>query len=246
MKKFFRKLHRWLGLLMALQIIAWMASGLYFSLIPISEIRGEHLTRAAGYLDSGAFQAVARPERIEALLDEQFGDSWNLKSFTLVNIAGRTSWRIEIESGGETFRRLLAADGSRLLLPLSENQARATAKDWLLAAVEPVAVDWIEQAAADSEIRGRDLPLWKVDFAQPEAVSLYLHPWTGELLARRTDSWRIFDFFWMLHIMDFDSRDNFNHPLLQLAAALGLVIALSGVVFWALTSRLFRRRRTPA
>jgi hypothetical protein len=47
----------------------------------------------------------------------------------------------------------------------------------------------------------------------------------------------------MLHIMDFDTRDNFNQPLLQVAAALGLVIALSGVVFWAMTTRLFRRRR---
>ena len=46
MKRLVRKLHRWLGLLMALQIIAWMASGLYFSLFPIAEIRGEHLTRA--------------------------------------------------------------------------------------------------------------------------------------------------------------------------------------------------------
>ena len=45
MKIFFRKLHRWLGLLMAAQIIAWMASGLYFSLFPIEHIRGEHLTR---------------------------------------------------------------------------------------------------------------------------------------------------------------------------------------------------------
>ena len=63
----------------------------------------------------------------------------------------------------------------------------------------------------------------------------------GELLARRTDRWRIFDFLWMLHIMDFDTRDDFNHPLLQLAAVLGLIIALSGVVFWAMTTRLFRR-----
>ena len=50
-------------------------------------------------------------------------------------------------------------------------------------------------------------------------------------------------FLWMLHIMDFDTRDDFNHPLLQIAAALGLIIALSGVVFWAMTTRLFRRRR---
>jgi hypothetical protein len=47
----------------------------------------------------------------------------------------------------------------------------------------------------------------------------------------------------MLHIMDFDTRDDFNHRLLQIAAALGLIIALSGLVFWAMTTRLFRRRR---
>jgi len=77
---------------------------------------------------------------------------------------------------------------------------------------------------------------------QPHPVNLYIEPWTGELLARRTQGWRIFDFLWTLHIMDFDTRDNFNHPLLQAASALGLVIALSGVVFWAMTTKLFRRR----
>ena len=54
----------------------------------------------------------------------------------------------------------------------------------------------------------------------------------------------MFDFFWMLHIMDFDEREDFNHPLLQIAAALGLIIALSGVVLWVLTTRLFRRRES--
>jgi len=63
------------------------------------------------------------------------------------------------------------------------------------------------------------------------------------LLARRTTRWRIFDFLWMLHIMDFDTRDDFNTPLLQIAAGLGFVVGLSGLVFWALTTRLFRRRR---
>ena len=46
MKKWFRKIHRWLGVLMALQILAWMASGLYFALFPIETIRGEHLAAA--------------------------------------------------------------------------------------------------------------------------------------------------------------------------------------------------------
>jgi hypothetical protein len=33
----------------------------------------------------------------------------------------------------------------------------------------------------------RKLPVWRVDFLEPESLSLYIHPWTGDLLARRTD-----------------------------------------------------------
>jgi hypothetical protein len=49
----------------------------------------------------------------------------------------------------------------------------------------------------------------------------------------------------MLHIMDFETREDFNHLLLQIAAVLGLVIALSGVILWAVTTRVFRRRPRP-
>jgi hypothetical protein len=41
--------------------------------------------------------------------------------------------------------------------------------------------------------------------------------------------------------MDFEARDDFNTPLLQIAAFLGLVIALSGLALWAVTTRLWRR-----
>jgi len=126
---------------------------------------------------------------------------------------------------------------------LSAEQARAIAEGWLKTPSSAQSVEWIEELAQSPEIRGRDLPVWKVAFEQPGAINLYLHPWTGELLARRTQQWRIFDFLWMLHIMDFDTRDNFNHPLLQVAAALGLLVALGGVVLWAVSSRLFRRSR---
>jgi len=43
--------------------------------------------------------------------------------------------------------------------------------------------------------------------------------------------------------MDFENRDDFNHPLLQVAALLGLLVALSGMIFWAITTTLFRKKR---
>ena len=228
---------------MAVQIIAWMASGLYFSLIPISEIRGEHLTRKADGLAAAQLESLAGPARMGGLLDEHLGAAWSLSGLRLVNVNGGLMWRVEGESAGKEFARLVTADGQSIVPELSEQEAKARARDWLRAPAEVVSTERVEQVSEGSEIRGRELPVWRVDFSGSEPVSLYIHPWTGELLARRTDRWRIFDFLWMLHIMDFDTRDDFNHPLLQVAAGLGLVIALSGVVFWAMTTRLFRRRK---
>jgi hypothetical protein len=230
---------------MAVQIIAWMGSGLYFSLIPISEIRGEHLTVPPESLDSVQLDSLPRLDQIGVLLNEQMGDSWSLAGLNLVVVDGQTLWRVEGEIAGKTFTRLLANDGKSMLPRLTEQEVETKAGNRLRTPAEPVSVDWVENVPAGSEIRGRALPVWRVAYSEPESVSLYIDPWTGELLARRTDRWRIFDFLWMLHIMDFDTRDDFNHPLLQIASALGLIVALSGVVFWAMTTKLFRRRKRP-
>ena len=227
---------------MAVQIVAWMASGLYFSLIPITEIRGAHLTVAAESLESDQLGSLPRPDQISGLLNEQMGDDWSLGNLKLVSVNGQSLWRVAGQSAGKSFTRLVAADGESFVPRLSQQGAKSRAGEWLLEPAEPVSIDLLESVPAGSEIRGRELPVWRVAYSEPESVNLYIDPWTGELLARRTDRWRLFDFLWMLHIMDFDTRDDFNHPLLQIAAALGLIIALSGVVFWAMTTRLFRRR----
>lgn len=241
-KSFTRKVHRWLGLLMAAQIVAWMASGLYFSIFPIEVIRGDHLTRPADELGVERLSELAAPAAIESALDRHFSGGWTLSALELVRADGQLHWRASGEHQGQSFKRLVAADGGRVRAMLTAADAGRRARDLLLSPAEPTAVEWIEQVEPDSEIRGRVMPVWKVSFAEPESLNLYLEPWTGDVLARRTDRWRLFDFFWMLHIMDFSARENFSHPLLQIAAALGLIIALSGVILWALTTRLLRSR----
>lgn len=243
MRSLFRKLHRWLGLLMAVQIVAWMGSGLYFSLIPIAEIRGEHLTQSKPHPDRQQLRELARPSEFEDTLTRHLGEGWSLRELELFSRDGEAFWRTEVESGGVVQVRLLSANGNRVEPQLTGDQAKAHAEKWLISPFNAESVEWIEDLSQSPEIRGRDLPVWKVAFKEPASVNLYIHPWTGELLARRTPRWRIFDFLWMLHIMDFDTRDNFNHPLLQVAAALGLAVTLGGIVLWAITTRLFRRAR---
>ncbi len=79
------------------------------------------------------------------------------------------------------------------------------------------------------EIRGRKPPLWRVEFDHWNKPTFYLSPVTGELLSRRHELWRIFDFVWMLHIMDYDERENVNNLLLRIFTWGAVLMALSGI-----------------
>jgi uncharacterized iron-regulated membrane protein len=79
------------------------------------------------------------------------------------------------------------------------------------------------------EFRG-DLPVWQISFDDPDGTNLYVSAATGKVMARRSSTWRIYDFLWSLHIMDYSERDNFNNPLVIAAAAIAFVLAVSGVV----------------
>ena len=48
------KIHKWLALLMALQILFWFVSGLFFAVFPIQQVRSEHAIARQ--------QAAAAPE----------------------------------------------------------------------------------------------------------------------------------------------------------------------------------------
>ena len=242
MKILIRKIHRWLGLLMALQIIAWMLSGFYFSLFPIQQIRGEHLTRPVAGLDATMLQQARFDASVSSELAEHLDGDYSMESLRLVSIHDRVAWRVSGDLDNRPFARLLDSASGAVLPMLSAEEAVRTGRWWLHEAAGDVSVEWVEEAPANRDIRAGMLPAWKISVTEPEDLNLYLHPWTGEILARRTARWRLFDFLWMLHIMDYDEREDFSHPLLQVAAFLGLVVALSGLVFWLLTTRLFRRR----
>ena len=91
------------------------------------------------------------------------------------------------------------------------------------------------------EYRGRPLPAYRVSFDHPLGTRLYVSVERGVVTARRNDRWRWFDRFWMLHVMDYEDRDDFNTWWLQVAAALGVITILSGFTLAALTSPWFRR-----
>ena len=80
--------------------------------------------------------------------------------------------------------------------------------------------------------------MWQVDFDDAAGTSLYIDAQDAAVLERRNDTWRVFDIAWMLHIMDYTGREDFNHPLIVTVATGVAWLALSGLI---LLFRAFRR-----
>jgi len=83
---------------------------------------------------------------------------------------------------------------------------------------------------ATEETRKFSMPTWQVSFDDDYSTALYFSADTGEYQGTRTDSWRLNDFFMMLHFMDYGQRGDFNHWLIIFAAVALLFFASSGLL----------------
>ncbi len=222
--------HRWLALLVGLQLVAWAASGVYMTAVDLDFIHGDALVRnLEPPLDLGAVhvstaQALARfPGAHRATL-------------RALPTGGRAVYEIDGPSGVA----LIDAATGRLLSPLGEADAAALGRAYYAGRGALRRVTLIE-TDPPIELQGRRLPLWRTDFDDWVATSLYVDPDSGRLVVRRHRFWRWFDLLWSLHIMDYRERSDVNNTLLRIATGTAALFAASGL--W-LVAYSFRWRRT--
>jgi uncharacterized iron-regulated membrane protein len=131
-----------------------------------------------------------------------------------------------------------AASGEKLS-PIGETEARAIAAADFAPQGEIVSVLLIEKKQGEYK---NAVPAWQVRFDNWKETHIYVHANTGLVMARRNAIWRGFDFMWMLHILDFQERENFNNWLLRSLSVLSLITIVTGYVLWLVTTPLLRRR----
>ena len=97
--------------------------------------------------------------------------------------------------------------------------------------LSPIAVLEIIEDQPGSEYRGRALPLYKIEALneEDEKINVYLDPYSEKIVAIRSNQWRVWDFMWGIHIMDWNERDNIDNSFLKIFSILALLSALSGI-----------------
>jgi uncharacterized iron-regulated membrane protein len=210
--------HRWLALLVGWQLAIWFLSGLYMAVVDLDFIHGDTLVRNLSTpvrLDEAVALGTIRAGRddVHAIVLRTLPDQ------------AQPVYEVTRASGTE----LIDARTGTRMAPFDEGRVRA------LAAAHYAGRGSVDRARLltrpaelPGEIRGRRPPIWRVDFDDWTATSLYLDPDTGRLVTRRHRFWRWFDFLWSLHIMDYVEREDVNNPLLRVAAPLAFVTAAFG------------------
>ncbi len=225
-----RRTHKWLALVVGVQALLWTLTGFYMVVAHIDTIHGDHLVRAP-MVQPFDLAGLAPPSRIVAAAP-------GASEVRLQRFFDRPVWRAETPEGA----RLFDARSGAPLPALTESQVREQARRIYTGDGKIVSVRLLTEAP--QEMQSRKPPYWQVEFEGWNRPTLYLSPTTGELISRRHALWRVFDFAWMLHIMDYDERTDVNNPLLRVATWSVFAMAISGA--WLLIWSFKRRKRKQA
>lgn len=202
------------------------------SFLPIDRVRGEHLVDREIGVTIPAGSHFADPATISARAGSP------VKTITLRMVGARPVAEVETAAG----ERLFDAQTAEPLPPVDARQATAIARAAWKSNVKPESR--VTRVTDESpEYRGA-LPAWRIAFADPDATSVFVAANTGRVTAVRTGTWRLYDFFWSLHIMDWKNHENFNTPWLLSFAIGGLIFGLAGTVLLFMRWPIRRKRRT--
>ena len=230
---FFRKAHRWLGLIVSIQLLMWTASGLFFSIPDITDVRGEQYLSQTHSIN---INQLAREKivPISAIIDTAKINLEANETVLLKHRAGRLIYQVE-KNAPEKKLIFDALTGQPMTYITSTEALSIVSARTELSPTEAVLIN---EPKTGSEFRGRDLPLYKVTVTKPKKGIVYVDPVTGEIAAIRTKLWRAWDFLWSLHIMDYQERDDFSQWLLRLFSALGVLTVLSGIILWFYSGKI--------
>ncbi|MCU0348235.1 MAG: hypothetical protein MUC59_14935 [Saprospiraceae bacterium] len=224
-----RRLHRWLGVIIGIQFLAWTLGGLYFSWSDMDEVHGDYDKAPVPLLAASADYAPPAAV-LDSLRQDEVVDS--IADLRLVSILGRPHWLATYFPKGHErhHKKMQLADAltGALRPPLTQEEAVSVAEIGYAGEGKVQSVEYLTEAGSHHEYREQPLPAYAVSFDDERRSTVYVAAELGTVQRIRNRPWRRFDFLWMLHTMDYRSRDHIANWLLRAFSIFGLLTVASG------------------
>ena len=235
-KLILRKAHRYIGLLLALQLLAWTLGGIWFTWNDIDNIHGDHLRNTEIKENS---QQLISPQ----ITFDNIDDFKRLRNLKVTTFIDQPAYNISYISQDQSHKtQLVNAVNGTLIAEVNQQQAIAIAKSHASFKADIDNAELITQTGKHHEYRGKPLPAWAITFDYPSSPTFYISAQLGTMVSVRHNAWRIFDFLWMLHTMDYEGRDDFGNWLIKIFSIIALITAISGIVLFVISSKKRRKK----
>jgi hypothetical protein len=223
-----KKIHKWASLLIGLQILIWLTSGLIFNVIDHQKASGN------------AYHQIAMAEQVNLANKVMLPVKSVLKLYpaTLelnqVSILSQPYYLLTQQRGlyrhfANSYHIVNAITGELTLV--DESFAKAIAKATYNGPGNIKSVTLITPPIADF-LKHKN-PSWQINFTDDLATRVYVEQGSGRLVGHSNSDKRFADFFFMLHFMDYGNDGSFNTIQMILFAFITLWLTLSGLI-WTL------------
>ena len=240
-----RKIHRYLGLLLGIQFLLWTVGGIYFSWSNMDEIHGD-LNRNPTPLIASNLNFIS-PTLVIQKLKSSRENLDSISEIKLIQILGKPHYQIMMhEMAGANHAhhantikpkvQLADAITGQVRGPLTEAEAISIAKEGFKGSTTVREVKLLTQTSSHHEYRSGPLPAYAISFEHPSKSTVFVATELGTIQKIRNDKWRVFDFLWMMHTMDYQGRDNFGNILLRAFSIFGLFTIFSGFILYYVSS----------
>ena len=221
-----RALHKWLSIVIGLQVVIWVTSGTIISLLDQNIVGGRSTKQAVA-----ANQPLGNVVDLVPLHTLNLGVDQAIISVRLERVVSQLVYRIKTSTQTQSYN---AKTGS--VFTLKQQQANQIALDSYRGSGALISSKYLLDG---SEEVAKPDAVWRFDFDDGIATRVYISALDGSVVAHRNRYWKVVDFLLMLHFMDYTRAHSFNNPQIIIIGFLALWLTISGLL---LVKANFRRR----
>ncbi|PCJ50707.1 MAG: hypothetical protein COA74_02135 [Gammaproteobacteria bacterium] len=204
-------------LFIGLQFVVWSISGAYMVIFDINYIHGNSLVSNP--------QDTIKPDNIHYSMAKLYDKYPQASKLEVGKLIEQNVYRFNVDGN----QYLLSAQTGELLSPLSKALAIKVSQHHYSADHDVSEVELITENPP-FELNPRSLPAWRVNFDAFGSPSIYISAETGKLVGKRHNFWRLFDWMFRFHLMDYGEDSSIHNYLLFFVISFSFATALSGLV----------------
>ena len=236
--RFVKLLHKWLSVIVALQILIWLGSGLFFNLMDHSKASGkENLVRVSQPKDIDHTRLL--PVRFiinqHELISVESANPQKINSLRLIYLLDHPYYLLN-------HRKALYPhfDNEHSLIDAYSGKVKvidsAMAKALAVASYsgKGQATSVVKIIAPMEDILKEENTSWRINFNDSINTSVYIDASSGRLVGHSNDDKRFADLFFKLHFMDYGllgKSGSFNNGLIIFFSVLTLLLCLTGATW---------------